>query len=1021
MGDEIISGDQVIPDAYLELDQVHLPKAPHSGLLDTGTISEREEELTTSQAQNLQNVLNTYYQGGESLSDFRENLVQLGYGNDRVDEIATAAHVEFTYRSGHSGNPSGLTTNQEIYLNNTLTNEEIAGLVLNFNDQGQAISYRSNIRTADDTRIFMPIPAPIPFEVLTRAQRESINNQLEIANILESHLQADPTINDRYFGTPHDLRDDEIRQISDYSTQYLNNQITIQDLANQITSIYGIVNVNDVHLVLSEYLIDIQADKDYRDNNQGRPQELSQEQYDFMLQNELRGAAYNNQAIFIVPNTDTKYFYDERGYRIPVPNVNPDGTLAENQDVLVDDVRRDTANILTIFNQPDGLTGRDTEDGIRPNRAVSLSVAQRNEINTRTQLVINGDISLNDYLSSLERYNLNNAQESDLISYISAQRDFGPNSQAIANQYLDTPLFPYTFNGETILVSQRNFEAFRQASGIPQAQIEQEINGIRIEFDRSHEARVGALFQDNPPSATITPTITPVVTQHQTLQQLRNQNAPGGQPRPVITPSAVGLGEAHDRRNQNLPPIDTTRHTFTIEEELAEQLPRPERIPSNIPVVPGGTQPIDPASGQEFEVGFTEEAIRRYNDYYNSNQYLYSNFRIEYAYLLRSSIGLLGAGIGYQMSIIFRNKFFLYSQLREQRQNLYTSLVNRLQRREQQLDSKILLQDAEELEEAVEIAIEREELQQTLTQRISEFRRDARSFVRENFPSFNQRKNELAAELRNLDSRGVLPSDDSYRRIEEQLFDIRQRLGVEEIRFLEQNVPDFRDIEEQRDMVRISKNNLIAKLRNSLNERKQERLKIKSLDKIDQSLYNSKIANLMADTYETLTDINNNFEGIMSGLVIGDVLGASLAGFIFPTYQDEDFQEIYERNVVPVDDVNLNVDNAKFNEILKNEEKLKAFDNVDKVPILAGSRNPFNNKPIYKDASFVPVKANQGTGRLPTYKEIQDLKSTLNKDELKKLQNKRLIFDDNNNIVPKNNDKCANVVKQNQINMISIR
>ena len=1017
-------GDEVIPDAYLELDQVHLPKAPHSGLLDTGTISQREEEMTETQAQNLQNVLNTYYLGGQSLTDFRENLVQLGYGNDRVDEIATAAHVEFTYRRGHDGHPSGLTTNQEIYLNNTLTNEEIRSLVLNFNDQGQAISYRSNIRTADDTRIFMPIPAPIPFEVLTRGQRESINNQREIANILESHLQPDPTINDRYFGTPHDLRDDEIRQISDYSTQYLNNQITIQDLANQVTSIYGIVNVNDVHLVLSEFLIDIQSEKAYRDNNQGRPQDLSQEQYDYMLQNDIRGARYSNQPIFFVPNTDTTYFYDERGYRIPVPNVNPDGTLAENQDVLFDDVRMDTQRILSIYNIPDGTIGRETHDGIRPTRAPNLTVQQRNEINTRSQLVINGDISFNDYLSSLERYNLNDYQERQLISYITAQRDFGVNSQAIANEYLDTPLFPYQYNGETVLISERNYESFRQSEGIPQAQIEQEINGIQIEFDRSHEARVGALFQDNPPSATITPTTTPVNTQQPTLQELRNQNAPGGQPRPVITPSAVGLGEAHDRRNQNLPPIDTTRHTFTIEEELeeaAEQLPKPQRIPSNIPVVPGGTQPIDPESGQEFEVGFTEEAIRRYNDYYNSNQYLYSNFRIEYAYLLRSSIGLLGAGIGYQMSIIFRNKFFLYSQLREQRQNFYTSLVNRLQRREQQLDSKILLQDAEELEEAAEIVIEREGIQETLTQRISEFRKDARSFVRENFPSFNQRKNELAAELRNLDSRGVLPSDESYKRIEEQLFDIRQRLGVEEIKFLEENVPDFRDIEEQRDMVRISKNNLIAKIRNSLNERKQERLKIKSLDKIDQSLYNSKISNLMADTYETLTDINNNFEGIMSGLVIGDVLGASLAGFIFPTYEDEDFQEIYERNVVPIDDVNLNVDNAKFNEILKNEEKLKAFDNVDKVPILSGARNPFNNKPIYKDASFVPVKANQGTGRLPTYKEIQDLKSTLNKDELKRLQNKRLIFDDNNNIVPKNNDKCSNVVKQNQINMIPIR
>ena len=49
------------------------------------------------------------------------------------------------------------------------------------------------------------------------------------------------------------------------------------------------------------------------------------------------------------------------------------------------------------------------------------------------------------------------------------------------------------------------------------------------------------------------------------------------------------------------------------------------------------------------------------------------------------------------------------------------------------------------------------------------------------------------------------------------------------------------------------------------------------------------------------------------------------------------------------------------------------------------------------------------------YKEIQELKSTLNKSELNNLKNKYLYFDDNKLMMDKTNDKCLNVIQETQI------
>jgi len=700
MGDEPIRGDDPVSGAYLDLqlDQLGLPRASESGLLDTATVSSMETRIEGSQGARLTTNVNNYYTGEITLATFRENLVKLGYQPDRVDAISQSAHVEYLYRAGHGGQDSGLSPNQAQYINENFDNEHIRSMVLIYNTNGVPTGYRSDIRQTDGERQVLPLPAQIPFDVLTRTQREDVNQNRELVDILNEHLQPDPSITDDYYGVKHDLRPDETHSISQFSTQYLNGEITIEQLANSITSIYGINNVNNANMVLGEYLIDIQEEKNFRENNDGVPQVLTQQVYNYILENDnSQGHRYNNQPVFVVPNTNTYYYYSIYGQRIVIPVLNEDGTLAEDQDVLDDTTRRGIQPLLSNFNQPDGTTSIEDENGVRPRRAPNLSIQQKNTISVQTTLLMNGDITLDNYLSSIDSFGLNDYQTRRLIEYASSQQDFGQNATSIINNYVDSPMYPLNMaSGKTFYVSNEAFyRSFLDSMNMNVEEQDLIIAGINQEFERQHENNIEQRFHTTTevrPSGGLS---------ESNLQNLRNENSDGFQPPfPVVTPSAIGLGEARDRANTGLPPIEPNpldRFTPSLE-EIDEILPP---IPSSIPVVAGGTQPIDPQTGRDFEVGLTEEAFRRYENYYNENQYLYSNFRLEFANILtKSVVQFASASAGFGIYQIYRHKFVLYTQLEKDRTSLYTDLVNRLQAREVRLDGKIALQDAEELEEA---------------------------------------------------------------------------------------------------------------------------------------------------------------------------------------------------------------------------------------------------------------------------------------------------------------------------------
>jgi len=99
-----------------ETDVFDLPYHEGSGNADVGHMSQERQALVENAQRHLAETINEFYDGGMSYVQLEHNLEQLGYSHDRVNEIATATHMEYRYRQSHNGQPSDLTVNQLNFL-----------------------------------------------------------------------------------------------------------------------------------------------------------------------------------------------------------------------------------------------------------------------------------------------------------------------------------------------------------------------------------------------------------------------------------------------------------------------------------------------------------------------------------------------------------------------------------------------------------------------------------------------------------------------------------------------------------------------------------------------------------------------------------------------------------------------------------------------------------------------------------------------------------------------------------------
>jgi len=162
------------------------------------------------------------------------------------------------------------------------------------------------------------------------------------------------------------------------------------------------------------------------------------------------------------------------------------------------------------------------------------------------------------------------------------------------------------------------------------------------------------------------------------------------------------------------------------------------------------------------------------------------------------------------------------------------------------------------------------------------------------------------------------------------------------------------------------------------------------------------IERLQNTNYEILADLKQSAPKILMGVNVGYTLGLMLSGYLFPTYMN-------------INEPYMTADNIEYDNKDRRSEKTKNLKQEKPIESIAFKRE-YDDKPsrIVKpyEENFRPMKH----GKRPLkYKEIQELKSTLNKSELNNLKNKYLYFDDNKLMMDKTNDKCLNVIQETQI------
>jgi len=234
---------------------------------------------------------------------FRNNVQQIEglSAVSNIDEALLQLFVdvdnEYDHRINNNGLPRGLTQEQYDFLRT---------------NQAQTLYIGQVILTEEDSGIQYYYSARGKQPVITTEQLSQIDDVQQFGG---SDIQ--PT-------------QDDYNTLNVIFANYLGGRITrdetisqIQDLA-QYYPFYRFQDPNRENLYNS-YLLDLNRtdlEKEFRDNNNGRPSELSQLQYDYLLNHGLtdeREIRYNDEIIYT--NTDGSFSYlMTNGYRFAIPS-----------------------------------------------------------------------------------------------------------------------------------------------------------------------------------------------------------------------------------------------------------------------------------------------------------------------------------------------------------------------------------------------------------------------------------------------------------------------------------------------------------------------------------------------------------------------------------------------------------------------------------------------------------------------------------------------------------------------------
>lgn len=807
-----------------EIDTFNLPlHESQSGNIDAGHMSELPQNLRQEQAGELNTALENYYTGSHDYHRLRENLEDLGYSEQRIDNIAQSAFQEAQFRDANNGQPSDLTPNQLLFLQNQ-HDPTGRNLALNLNyrhihtlPNGTQYIDDFRVRNVDGTPSRLYLPRPIEFNVLTGEQQEEVD-------LIQSAGRDVFITEDAGTGETVDLTDNQREEIMYLATNYLNSDPDFRvaqrsQFRNNVQQIQGLSSVNNIQEQLLELFVDIEDEYDYRQNNNGIPRGIDSRQYDYLRH---QSGTYYGQPILIEQETGLSYYYSERG-KTPIPTD-------------------------TQIEQIEAQQIRYTEFQIQPSNEDYNNL---NEI-------------LTDYL-------IGNTDETQTLTNIEALAQYRPNDP-LADPYRSVMYSEYF---RTFQIAQRE-KSFRdlnngRPSQISELQYEYLLNHALVD-EREERYRGQPIFTHSDGHLTyrMRNGINMEIPSDEYIQgfieqglytrpadipernpQLDDETIPDYRIQRII--SAIG----QDRFN-NLSPeqiqilvgvvnrkgdLITTYDSFNIDylepqqqiifterERIPPIVPRdPAQAPGLIPEAPPGfeppvipgqqTQPINLRTGEDIPVDTPESNVLRYQRYFNDNQSLYVNFRNTFSSILPVLSGITSSYIAYSY-VSVRNKNTLRNIINDE-YDLIRQLEGRIERANEELASLEKSGVYQQYAERGFLTTQQENLIEKYTSLT---------------PGIDPKQIGEASEIRR-----------SIENIESRLSEINSNLES------------------------------LEKLTDRLNRDVDN-------SKVYTTLINNQLEEIINTDYTVLENLKQYAPTILSGFSVGYTLGLVLSGYLFPTY-----------------------------------------------------------------------------------------------------------------------------------------
>jgi len=236
-----------------EVDALDLPSHAESGIEDIHITDIQEvpglnvQEIQ-AQAVLLNDVLNNYYSEHDSYVQLQRDLSELGYSDERVDEIALSAQQERTFRIHHTDPntnlpmPSGLSINQLQFLATSGVNIDDQRTTIGTDDRGRQFILDTRTRDLDGNFAKLYLPDPIDFNPLTSEQQERQTFRQEVLDSIFIE-EDDDTNPDSTFSRR------QRTEINNLTTTYLLGNQTEDDTTNfrnSVQQISGLSSVNNI-------------------------------------------------------------------------------------------------------------------------------------------------------------------------------------------------------------------------------------------------------------------------------------------------------------------------------------------------------------------------------------------------------------------------------------------------------------------------------------------------------------------------------------------------------------------------------------------------------------------------------------------------------------------------------------------------------------------------------------------------------------------------------------------------------